>query len=281
MTGSSILTFCPLGSGGWIPANGQQTFCFVFPWGDEMVVIDAGTGIARLMGLRDTLFKSAWRSLRGAQVLLSHYHFDHVIGLFWLRGIFGNLPVTIYAPGEEVYGQRAIDLLNGLFRKPYSPHPFSDLRPNVLVNDLPVGGLMLETGPNPLKVSFRLNPNHSDPSVAFRFGDLFAVATDTPPEEGTIAFARGVKVLLHESWYDSSPAFRTVDDPLERHMEGPHTGSFGAGLIAKRAGVKRLYLVHHNPERSFRDVESDARSVSEVLGLDCRPARDLEEIEIS
>ena len=87
-------------------------------------------------------------------------------------------------------------------------------------------------------------------------------------------------MLLHESWYDSSREFKTEDDPLEDHADGPHTGSFGAGLIAKRAGVDRLYLIHHNPERSFRDIEADARKVSETLGIDCRLAKDLEAIRI-
>jgi ribonuclease BN (tRNA processing enzyme) len=89
-----------------------------------------------------------------------------------------------------------------------------------------------------------------------------------------------VKVLLHESWFDSSGAFESIDDPLDVHQEGPHTGSFGAGLIAVRAGVNRLYLMHHNPERTMVEAEDDARKVSEKFGIDCRAAKDMEEIPI-
>ncbi len=245
-----------------------------------MVIIDAGTGISRLMELRNSLLKSAWNSLSGVRILLTHYHFDHVAGLFWMRGIFGDLPIIIYAPGMEIYGQSAFDMLNGLFRKPYSPHPFIELSPSISVEDLSTAGTILDIGEVPLNVAVRVNPNHSDPTVALRFGDYFALVTDTPPEDEIVDFVRGVEVLLHESWYDSFESYKSNTDPLGAHREGPHTGSFGAGLVALRAGVKRLYLIHHNPERSFQDVENDAKKVSGTLRIDCRPARDLEGIEL-
>ena len=280
MADSAGLTLYPLGAMGWIPSGGLQTTCFAFIRGDELDIIDAGTGFARLMDLRETLFKSAWPRLRSARIFLTHYHLDHIAGLFWIRGILGSLPVTIYGPGPDIYGRPAIETLHGVFRKPYSPHLLKEFGPNIAIEDLNLSGLTLEGSPGSLRVSVRLNGNHSDLSVALRFGDYFAFVTDTPPEDDVVDFVRGVEVVLHESWFDSSPAYVDEDDMLENHREGPHTGSFGAGLIALRAGVSRLYLVHHNPERSIGDAEADAMKVSAELGIDCRAARDMVGIEM-
>jgi ribonuclease BN (tRNA processing enzyme) len=270
----------PLGSGGWIPANGFETLCFSFFSGNDLFIIDAGTGISRLVELRDTLFKHEWPDIARVHVFLTHYHFDHVTGLYWLRPILGGIPVTVYAPGVAVYGRPAAEILQNLYRRPYSPRAFLDLIPNVNVAELAPPGLTVDTEPEPVHVAVKLNARHSDPSVSLRFADWFAIATDTPCEDETVDFARGAKVLLHESWFDSSDRFTGEDDDLEKHTEGPHAGTFGAGLVAKRAGAQRLYLIHHNPESSMRELEAGAKRVAETLRIDCRIARDLEEIVI-
>jgi ribonuclease BN (tRNA processing enzyme) len=274
------LVLFPLGSGGWIPANGLETSCFAFLWGDELVILDAGTGLARLTTLKNSLFKAAWPGIARVRIFLTHYHLDHCIGLFWLRGIFGDMPITIYAPGDAVYGKSAYDLLNELFQKPYSPYRLIELNPGIAVQDIGPDGFDLDGGPVKVHVGARINPYHTDPSIALRFGDFFAYVTDTPPEDEIVGFVRGVDVLLQESYFDSSPEFTDESDPLDRHTDGRHTGSFGAGLIAKRAGVSRVYFIHHNPERRLIEADMDARRVSGALGLDCRPALDLHEIRI-
>jgi ribonuclease BN (tRNA processing enzyme) len=281
MINNSSLTLIPLGSMGWIPSAGMETTTFAFFWGNELIVIDAGTGLSRLLELRETLYKSEWAGLTQVRIFLTHYHLDHCTGLFWIKGIFGRIPVQIYAPGEEIYGRTAQEILDGLFQKPYSPARLKSFGPKIEVEGISLSGLMIENGPVPLLISARVNLNHSDPSVALRFGDYFAFVTDTPPEDEVAGFARGVDVLIHESWYDSSWTFGSMDDSLELHRDGPHTGSFGAGLVAIKAGIKRLYLMHHNPERKISDFESDAKKVSEKLGIECRASKDLEEILIA
>ncbi len=276
----SKLTIHPLGSGGWIPANGLETMCFAFFRNDEIFILDAGTGISRLLELRKTLFSDQWPKIKKAHIFLTHYHFDHIGGLFWVRAILNNIPITIYAPGEVSYGKPAIDLLNGLFRKPYSPYPFAELIPNVDVIDLDPPGVTINSGSEMIDVGVKLNPRHTDPTVALKFNDWFAFVTDTPPENETIDFVRGVKVLLHESYFDSSDRYNDENDDLDRHTGGPHTGNFGAGLIAKRAGIDHLYLIHHNPEIPITDVDAGAERVTSELGIECHVSRDLEEIKI-
>ena len=269
-----------MGSEGWIPANGQETMAFAFFRGDELILLDAGTGVARLLELRETVFKHIWPDIKRAHVFLSHYHFDHLIGLFWLRAILKGIPVTIYAPGPASYGKPAVEILRDLMQHPFSPHPLEEMIPDVAVVDLEPPGLDIEFGRETVRVGVKANPMHSDPSASFRFADWFAFVTDAPPEDSTIDFVRGVRVLLHEAYFDSFGQFTGEDDPLEKHVGGPHAGSFGAGLIAKRAGIQRLYLMHHNPESTMLEAIAAAKRVAENLGIDCRAAIDLDEIEI-
>jgi len=274
----TIPTIYPLGTEGWIPANGMETLSLCFFYDDELFIIDAGTGVSRLMELKNTIFSDRWPGIKRLNVFLSHYHFDHIIGLFWTRGFLRGTPTRVYAPGKEVYGNPAEELLAGIFRKPYSPYPLHELIGDLEVIDLEPPQVTVSTSSSKINVGVKVNRRHSDPSVALRFNDWFAFVTDTPPEEATIEFIRGVKVVLHEAYFDSGDFFEDEDDELLRHTGGPHTGSHGAGIIAHRAGVKRGYLIHHNPEGNMLEVENYSRKVSDALGLDCRPARDLEEI---
>jgi len=269
-------TIYPLGSNGWIPANNFETICFAFFHEDELFVLDAGTGLSRLLELKSSLFSSQWKKLKAVRVFLSHYHLDHILGLFWGRALFDGIPLTVYGPGQAVYGKTASELLNSVFAKPYSPKPFSELIEGVTIVDLDPPGITV----GGINIKVKLNSEHSDPSVGLRFNDWFAYVTDTPPENETIEFIKGVKLLLHESYYDSMAQFKDKNDDLSIHTSGPHTGTLGAGLIAKRAGVEKLVLIHHNPEFSLRQVEAGAQNVRDKLNIDCVIARDLEEISI-
>jgi ribonuclease BN (tRNA processing enzyme) len=282
MTGpDGKLIIYPLGSEGWIPANGQETVCFAFFVGDELVLLDAGTGVSRLIELSRTIFRHRWPDIKRAHVFITHYHFDHIVGLFWLRAILKGIDVTLYAPGPASYGVLAVEVLEDFFRKPFSPRPLEEMIPGVTVRDLDPPGLKANIDGKEIEVAVKANPEHSDPTVSFRFNDWFAFVTDTPPEDSMIDFVRGVEVLLHEAYFDSFDRFTGEEDSLEKHRGGPHTGSFGAGLIAKRAGIRRLYLMHHNPESTMLEAVTATKRVAENLGIDCRAAVDLEEIEIT
>lgn len=266
---------------GWIPSLGMETICYCFFHGDEIFILDAGSGMRRLLELKDSLFVNQWPKIKHVRIFLTHYHFDHCAGLFWAKAFLAGIPVTVYGPGGALYGKSAKESLSGLFRKPYSPRPLNELLPGIEIVNADPDGFMIENHAGEISVKVMLNPEHTDPSISYRFNDWFAFVTDTPPREEIIEFVRGVEVLFHEAYFDSSDRFRDENDELEAHAGGPHTGSFGAGLIAKRAGVNRLVLFHHNPENTLVGIEKYARAVGERLGLDCQPSMDLKEIFIS
>jgi ribonuclease BN (tRNA processing enzyme) len=265
---------------GWIPSHGMETVSYCFFYGDEVFILDAGSGIRRLLELKNSLFIEQWPKLKHARIFLTHFHFDHCIGLFWLKAIFPGVPVTVYGPGKSLYGKSVGEILAGLFQKPYSPNPLESLVPGIEFVDADPNGFVIENDAGKIEVGINLNPEHSDLSISYRFNDWFAFVTDTPPKQEIIEFVRGVKVLLHEAYFDSTDRFKDENDDLGTHIGGPHTGSFGAGLVAKRAGVHRLVLFHHNPENTIVGIEKYTREVGERLGLECSASMDLKEIII-
>ena len=88
---------------------GTNTLCIAVKAGDEVIILDAGTGICDLSDLQE--YKSNEKHL-----FLSHYHMDHIDGLLFYSEMFDpEMKIDIYGPGDV----RAT--LNGLITPPLCP----------------------------------------------------------------------------------------------------------------------------------------------------------------
>src|SRR5206468_3540690 len=102
------------GSGGGIPSSARETACLFVRDGDSGLLLDAGSGLRRL---RDD--PALLEGIERVDVVLTHFHFDHVCGL----PVLGWLPVeaAIWAPGRWLYDRPSADILASLRRPPISP----------------------------------------------------------------------------------------------------------------------------------------------------------------
>jgi ribonuclease BN (tRNA processing enzyme) len=213
-----------LGSCGEMPMGGRETSAALLRDGERALLVDAGTGARRLV--TDTgLLDSATR----LDVVLTHFHMDHVCGLPYLNMV--DLPLVVWGPGLALYGRPTADILRRFISPPLCAHPLEDLVEGV--EELPVG--RVEIGP--FVVRTRKQTNHSDPTLGLRFGDEVAYCTDTGADEATAEFAAGVDVLCHEAWLEEDP-----DDG-----QGAHCSAAQAARLARSAGVRRLVLIHLDP----------------------------------
>src|ERR1700712_115671 len=90
-----------LGSGGFVPTGTRETSSvLLLPEGDPdaAVVIDAGTGLRRLITDRAALLGGRTK----LEVLLTHFHIDHVCGLAYLTELT-DMAITARGPRAEVY----------------------------------------------------------------------------------------------------------------------------------------------------------------------------------
>jgi len=251
-----------LGTAGWMPTRQRQTTCFASRLDDVLLLVDAGTGLRRLL---DEEHRALTEGVREAHLFLSHYHLDHVCGLAYLSGVLPGRRLTVHAAPREVTGLDPAATLASLVRRPYHPVALTDL-PDVRVEA--VEGLETEVAGRRV----RLRPQqHSDVSVAFRVEDDLVVATDTEADPGTAAFAAGAAVLLHEAWYwAADPRLAAVPAGL-RAGYASHSEAVAVAGLAREAGVGRLVFVHLNPlfdEAAYADMAAAARerfAAAEVL----------------
>jgi ribonuclease BN (tRNA processing enzyme) len=242
----------PLGTNGFFPSCGRETASFLFVIDRRALVLDAGTGLSRLLqqDVRNVL-----NGCKSLNIILSHYHLDHTVGLSYLPGIWEGGVVRIYGPAPpftDVGPQDALDRLlhPPLFTLTLQEFPSPVELVAVSEGEFEIDGL-------PLRVR---GQDHPGGSIGIRIGDEIAYVTDTGVEKRTADFVRGVGLLLHEVWL-------TDDEAKSETVEASrHSNVSGVAEIAKLAGVGQFMPIHHRPTRSAVDLAAMARQIEALSG---------------
>jgi ribonuclease Z len=226
-----------LGSGGFVPTGRRETSSLLLlPEGsDGAVVVDAGTGLRRLITDRGVL---AGRTR--LDVLLTHFHIDHVCGLAYLTELTG-MDITIHGPGAELYDTATAEILARVFSPPVMPIDLDTI--DVRVAEVACGALRI----GDLEVAVRRQDRHTNPTLGLRFGDELVWCTDTEDDPLTVDFARGARVLAHDAW--GPPAAPGHAEPA------------GAAQVALDAGAERALLIHVPPLADEADLQARAAAV--------------------
>lgn len=239
-----------LGGGGWLPAYGRQTACAVLRNGDEAVMIDAGTGVARLIEQPDVL-----AGVRRLDILLTHFHLDHIAGLAYLPALGICENTTVWGPGRLLYDTTTEAVLAAVSHEPMHPVPLEEQ--DIVVRDIPATELELAGR----RVTIRRQDRHSAPSLGMRFDDDLTWITDTAHDPESAAFANGSKLLAHEAWFTRGQV-RNPDI---------HSSAHEAAEIAADADCEHLLLIHLPPfQESLDALVQEAQAVL----ADVAPARD-------
>src|SRR3954447_4813733 len=141
-----------LGSGGFVPTGRRETSSLLLlPAASEgAVVVDAGTGIRRLVTDRSLL-----AGRRRLDVLLTHFHIDHICGLAYLTELT-DVHVVIHGPGTALYGTSTPEILARLFSPPVMPIGLDVI--DVAVGEVAPGTVHLDG----LDVAARRQDHHSN-----------------------------------------------------------------------------------------------------------------------
>jgi ribonuclease BN (tRNA processing enzyme) len=229
-----------LGGGGWIPAHGRHTATALMRRGDSAIMIDAGTGLARLMERPELL-----DGLQRLDIVLTHFHLDHIVGLAYLPSLEICEQTAIWGPGALLYGTPTAELLDRVSEEPF--HPVLLEQQDIEVRDIPDGELEL----GGVRVTHRRQDRHSAPTLGLRFGDELAWVTDTAYDPGSAELATGCHVLAHEAWF-------TEDAPRNADI---HSSGARAAEVAEAAEVSRLLLIHLPPfQASIDPLVNEAES---------------------
>lgn len=216
-----------LGTTGYHPNARRHTSCYCLP--SEGVVLDAGTGMFRLAPLIQT---------ERLDILLSHAHLDHIIGLTFLLDILYQRPVETVV----IWGERAklAAVREHLFAELIFPAQI-DAQWQALdeLDDFRIGATQA------ISVDWRPQ-EHPGGSVAYRLRwpaehKTLVYATDTCGElsEANRAWMHRADLLLHECYFR--------DQHQHWAVKTGHSWTSRAAQIARDAQVARLLLTHVNP----------------------------------
>jgi ribonuclease BN (tRNA processing enzyme) len=221
-------TLTILGGGGWFPAHGRQTACALLRDGDTAIMIDAGTGVGRLMERPELL-----EGITRLDIMLTHFHLDHVAGLAYLSAIGVSAQTIVWGPGRLLYETPTQQILASLSHEPFHPVALEDLQ--IEVRDLTAGEVELAG----VRVGLRRQNRHSAPTLGLRFDDTLAWITDTAYDEDSARFAAGCRTLAHEAWFVTA-------QPRNPDI---HSSAHQAAQVALEAAIERLLLIHLPPFR--------------------------------
>jgi phosphoribosyl 1,2-cyclic phosphodiesterase len=214
-----------------------------------LLIIDAGTGIRRL---GERLMAESRKEALEVDLLLTHFHLDHIIGLPFFAPLYA--PQAVVRFHSAVAPKETEQYLGGLQMGRYFPVAFKETasRKKFLKAD--------EAGFRVGKFRISYCPlNHPQGSVAYRVeegGRSVVFATDTePPEHGLderlVSFIRGATYLIYDAMFT----------PQEyRVRQGWGHSSWIDGTNLGRAGkVKNLVLSHFNPDHDDSQVSGMIR----------------------
>ncbi|SPJ25463.1 MBL fold metallo-hydrolase [Palleronia abyssalis] len=235
------------------PIFGNESICAVARGGGTAAILDAGSGA---LAAGAALLAEGRTDI---DLVLSHLHLDHVIGLPFLPQLLrGDGIVRVHV--SERYGPDPGAVLSDLLRPPWFPIPLSRL-PGRLEGHafgdgatLRFGRLAIETAPL----------HHPGGATGFRLctgGDAVAVLLDHEPGDAQADTAarhlmRGVRAA--------------VMDAAWTPQEAPGRVGWGHGCwlscirLAREAGAGAAYLSHHAPARddvALLDEERRLRAV--------------------
>jgi ribonuclease BN (tRNA processing enzyme) len=241
-----------LGTGGGTSIPQRSTACALLRQDKRALLIDAGTGVARLRENKQLL-----DGVQQLDVILTHFHLDHVIGLPYLPSLELPKPPMIYGTGALLYGRATREILMPLLSRPLLSTDITTITSGFHELD----GQELQLGP--FFIQSRPQTMHSDPTLALRVNDQLTYCTDTSYDPQNATFADGCKVLAHEAWWTTGTT----------HDIKNHTSAAQAASIARDAGVTRLVLIHINPTADENALLDDARFVfpNTQVGTDLMP----------
>lgn len=219
--------------------TGGNTPCLEVRSGDQILIIDAGSGI-RLLGL-DMMKKGFADGHHQADILVTHTHWDHIQGFPFFRPAFiPNNHFTFHSPFDDL-----AERFNMQMNSEFFPVPVSYMSGTLEFTTI-VPETWHQIG------TFRIYPMRlSHPGSAFGYriedgnsclvcaSDAEYQRVDPTSTEAYVDFFRKADLLIFDAQY-------SLTEALDRLDWGHSTAIMGAEL-AYRAQAKRLALFHHDP----------------------------------
>jgi ribonuclease Z len=294
-----------LGTGGSWPTVKRNVSSIAVKRGSEILLFDCGEGTQRQFQQSNLSY------MQISKIFITHFHGDHFLGI---PGLIQTMQLNDRDEPLHIYGPEGIAELTdqlltlGYFRPSYRiiAHEINDGQ-EIKFDDYSISALKVNHKIPTL--AYRLKelqrPGRFNKSKALKLGipegPLFSklqkghtitlsngekitpdmilgpsrkgrkivISGDTKPCDQIIAFSEDADILIHEATFDSR-----LQDIAKDYG---HTTASQAAEIAKKARVKKLFLVHISPRYlDFHVLEDEARCVFPYSYV----PKDFQEVEV-
>jgi phosphoribosyl 1,2-cyclic phosphodiesterase/CheY-like chemotaxis protein len=242
---------------------GGNTACVEIRAQNEIIILDAGTGIRPLGIALDKEFKSQPINVT---LLISHTHWDHIQGFPFFLPAY-NPENRIRILGFEGARQGLHNILSAQMESSYFPISMREMPSHISIEELK--DVNFNIGQIKVQAEFL---NHPGICIGYRiftpggsisyltdvelFEPLRAQKSEKPAaeeqsyarqqDERLVRFTRGSEILILDAQYDAAE--------YKTHAGWGHSCVDDAVAFALEAKVKRLFLFHHDPEHNDEKI---------------------------
>jgi phosphoribosyl 1,2-cyclic phosphodiesterase len=229
---------------------GGNTSCVEVQAGPDTFILDAGTGI-RALGA-----DLVRRKVQRVTLLLSHTHWDHIQGLPFFAPAFDPRFALTIAGGHRPEQGELRAAVAAQMQAPHFPVTLSAFQARLRFRELDVG----ESTRLGRDIHVRTAPlRHPDGATGYRIehgGRAVAYVTDTEHEIGALdervlGLIAGADLVIYDATYD--------DEEMVRHVGWGHSTWQQGVRLCEAAGVARLAIFHHHPDRDDRMLAQISR----------------------
>ncbi|MCY3974322.1 MAG: MBL fold metallo-hydrolase [Simkaniaceae bacterium] len=248
---------------------GGNTSCLEVRHGDDLIIIDAGTGIRELGERRDV------RERETIHLFLSHTHWDHITGVPFFAPFYKK-ECTVVVRAPVGFEKSTKELFNEMLAYAYFPVRLDEMKARVLFKELrddrpiSVGDILVETH----------FTNHPGATLGFKItvpGKTIGYVTDNEvllgyyghpdpihekhprlePHLSLISFLKGCDLIVHEAQYF----------PDEYHVKTGwgHSSISNATVLLRHTECGEWIVTHHDPNHSDHDLRIKKRLHEDIL----------------
>lgn len=252
---------------------GGNTSCLEIRHGNDLLIVDAGTGIRPLGGTFGTC------PPKHIHLLIGHTHWDHLAGFPFFGPIYDpNCQVTIWTPiGFQKSTQ---EVFMEMLTHAYFPVRLDDIQAHLIFKDIHESE-PFEIGQIKVNTHYA---HHPGATLCFKFQvgkKRFGYATDNEFLMGyhgnpnlitktnkelhyyrsQIEFFKGCDFLIHEAQYT----------PLEYQSKvgWGHSSVSNAAVLIRHANIAEWIITHHDPKHTDMDLLKKTQLQFDILD-DCR-----------
>lgn len=281
-------------------AVGGNTSCVEIRVDDKILVCDAGTGI---IPLGNELMQQS--QIREMLIILTHYHWDHICGLpFFVPAFVPDWKIDFFGPGKSDKDIR--EFVSAQMRAPYFPvgtetwladvgylnpsenheldygpmhityssvhHPGTTYGYNIRVNDK---NIIYVSDNECLYLNKAIRQKYGEFSKEEQ--DLYD-AMQKEEYESELKLIENADILIHDAQY-------TLEDYKKKRGWG-HSCYIDTVNTAIDAGVKELYLYHHDPNYDDKAIEALYEHCLQIIeerssDLKCHIAREGMQVDLT